>query len=194
MRKLESWIRPAGRIQNAGGSARVAVQHAICWIVLTLRSALPHQHEYKARPTGSLLNITYRTLARGGVTLFLLLLLFSLPSIAAPKVYGEAGLRAETEKIRTASLTLRQADQIPGWTIFVVTSPHFSDPLTKSQKKGVGGTAYTVLETKTTYINSDYLQGATPEQLRRTLLHELGHLVCNCRDEAKAESFRLSSL
>lgn len=46
--------------------------------------------------------------------------------------------------------------------------------------------AYTNLAMRQTHVNEDYLIYATEAQIRQTMAHEAGHLICECHSEAKA--------
>lgn len=47
-------------------------------------------------------------------------------------------------------------------------------------------TAYTSLALQQTHINEDYLVTGEYDQIRHTMAHEAGHLICECRSEEKA--------
>lgn len=50
-------------------------------------------------------------------------------------------------------------------------------------------TAFTDLEHRVTYLREVYVSSTSPELLRHTLLHEAGHVSCNCFNEVRAERF-----
>lgn len=47
-------------------------------------------------------------------------------------------------------------------------------------------TAYTSLLLQQTHVNEDYLVTGEYDQIRHTMAHEAGHLICECHSEEKA--------
>jgi hypothetical protein len=50
-------------------------------------------------------------------------------------------------------------------------------------------TAFTDMKSRTTYVRESYAEKASLSDLRFTLLHEAGHLACNCFVEQVADKF-----
>ncbi|HWY32721.1 MAG TPA: hypothetical protein VNX46_18295 [Candidatus Acidoferrum sp.] len=100
-----------------------------------------------------------------------LALSFSLPACAQTK----------------ARIILDQADagMFPqGWV--VVPVPESTFLMLRNRKTE---TAYTDLVGKVTFVRERYILTAPPARLRHTLLHELGHIACNCAIEEAAEHY-----
>ena len=80
---------------------------------------------------------------------------------------------------------------VPDWTIAVLTSQSWHAAM--NQYGTIYGQtalpAFTILETRRTYLNPDYVKRLSTGQLRNILAHEAGHLLCNCSDEKKANRF-----
>lgn len=69
-----------------------------------------------------------------------------------------------------------------GW--IVVPVPESTFLMVRDRKTE---TAYTDLTAKVTFVRERYILTAPSQRLRHTLLHEAGHIQCQCADEHKAE-------
>jgi hypothetical protein len=103
-----------------------------------------------------------------------------------PAVYGSD--RFANDQISQA-LTWLPYHLLDNWTIFVIPSDDWWAGLTPALRKRADGSCYSRLDTHITYCRMEWARTADSQQIARTLGHELGHLVCNCVDEHKAEAF-----
>jgi hypothetical protein len=103
-----------------------------------------------------------------------LALSFSLPTCAQTK----------------ARIILDQVDigMFPqGWVVVPVPEAIFLNCQPSQMKRCETVTAYTDLVGKVTFVRERYILTAPSARLRHTLLHEVGHIQCQCADESKAE-------
>ena len=75
----------------------------------------------------------------------------------------------------------------PGWTIYVACNPIVWTELRTRADNPPTDTAFTDLKLRYTVLNGAIFQGL-PNEYRQTLAHELGHILCSCKDEADAGS------
>jgi|SRR4051812_19534239 hypothetical protein len=78
------------------------------------------------------------------------------------------------------------------WRILVACSPVAWQNLLRAADVHGTHSAFTNLRKRTTVINADIFRRFS-SQYRRTLAHELGHILCNCSSEAKAEDFAFNT-
>jgi hypothetical protein len=121
--------------------------------------------------------------------LAMVILLLVVPAAARtqrPAVYGSD--RYANDQI-SQSLTWLPYHLLDNWTIFVIPSDDWWAGLTPALRKRAAGSCYSRLDTHITYCRLEWARGADSREIAHTLTHELGHLVCNCRDESRAETF-----
>lgn len=98
-----------------------------------------------------------------------------------------AAVRPLTSNNRVESAALSLGAAIPqGWQFVVLNESAWkSNPHTHDSH-----TAYSLLDRQVTYIRETYAMTASDYQLRQTIAHEMGHFICDCKDEAKANFYR----
>ena len=113
---------------------------------------------------------------RGSLCILALLFLSLLPARVA-----QANTAFERVSKLAASLPFA-----PDWKFVLVSEgAWFHVPVL-----GKTNTAYSDLNTHTTYLREAYVVSATNEGLTRTLAHEAGHWLCSCADEGQADKWR----
>lgn len=102
---------------------------------------------------------------------------------ASPEVYG-----ASKDQLPARAKVLNVIGRLSTrgeWMIFIIPE--------KEWKAGCGkvpftaATGCTFVDKRTTYLNAAYVDRANDGELIRTLSHEYGHILCNCRDENAAD-------
>jgi hypothetical protein len=73
-----------------------------------------------------------------------------------------------------------------GWKWVVLDAKDWRHASRMFEAAGQTGTAFTVRDLNTVFLNGEYLQTLRPQLPTRTLAHELGHIVCRCGSEMVA--------
>lgn len=91
-------------------------------------------------------------------------------------------------RIHTLASELHFADEkmVPHWRIEILSTDDWDVAITRYKVQT--WTAFTVLETATTYVSEDDLIFAHDDRVRQTLAHEAGHLICGCSSEETANA------
>ncbi len=74
----------------------------------------------------------------------------------------------------------------PGWTITVTCLRSYWDTARRNADSPRTNTAFSKLRGRTTVLNGEIFQQSRPFY-RGIIAHELGHIKCDCADEATAE-------
>lgn len=115
--------------------------------------------------------------------LLLTFLLCSIAAQAAPTLLVEQGTR-----IRAIVKTLPGTPQ--DWRFIVLDEVQWKQIMSKSGTRLMSQTTISNLETHFTFIREGYAIAATDYKLRRSLAHEMGHRMCACQDEDKANFYQ----
>jgi len=105
---------------------------------------------------------------------------------AAPQVILDGSTSWERDRVLNFERSLNFSNQpmVSTWYITVLPKEEFEDNVRRLKVDTVS--AYTFVGLGRTYINEDYLTWSTDEQIRQTIAHESGHLICECSSEERA--------
>ena len=82
-------------------------------------------------------------------------------------------------------IEMRKSLNVPlDWHFFLLNEAEWRDTSSPTHS------AYSNLTYKSTFIREWYAKSATDSQLRQTIAHEMGHRICNCTDESKANFYQ----
>ncbi len=118
--------------------------------------------------------------------LSLCLSLAAIATAAAPQLFVWGSTNWERNRITRLeqSLNFSKAAMTSTWSITIIPGEDFQRR-TEYLKINTAS-AYTFLQLRQTYLNEDYLIWHTDVEVRQTLGHEAGHLICECNSEQKA--------
>src|ERR1700730_4186777 len=113
-----------------------------------------------------------------------LALLCSIATQAAPNLLVEQG-----DRVRAIGKTL---PGVPSdWHFMIVNEQTWQDIVrTKRSWSNLGNSAASNLTAHLTFVREGYALRATDSDLRQILAHEMGHHLCGCQDENKANFYR----
>src|SRR5271170_7346685 len=116
-------------------------------------------------------------------TILLVLLITVLPSANLDKSSAP-----QVDRVERLAKQLHFHGEMTGeWTIIVTDFPTYQRIAKEGGKLGAN-MALTNQATKTTYISDDWLRwGVSDKELKFTLAHEAGHIICGCESEATAD-------
>lgn len=112
-------------------------------------------------------------------------ILSTVPCYAAPNLLFEQG-----DRVRTMAKTL---PVVPAdWRFLVFDEVQWNRITTDNGFKT--RTAVSNLKAHITYVREAYAIAATDFELRQSLAHEMGHYLCGCTNEDKANSYQAKVL
>ncbi len=107
-------------------------------------------------------------------------------------VYGVKDVTQCAAPLRVLQAELPTINFPEGWKFIVTCNPLAWEFARKVAGSPPTDAAFTDLTQRITVLNSAKLRQRRP-QYRHILVHELGHVRCNCNDEWKAETFAMST-
>jgi hypothetical protein len=118
--------------------------------------------------------------------MFLSLCLAVSAFAAAPQFFIQGSTSWERDRLTQMEqrLNFTREPMTSTWEVIIIPGDEFRDNTRKFKVNT--DTAYTILGLRQTYINEDYLVYGEDSQIRQTLAHEAGHLICQCVSEEKA--------
>jgi hypothetical protein len=112
------------------------------------------------------------------------------PQESSVGIIIEVRAPTEYERIRIQKLadSLNFSGQpMPGWWRIVILPPvRWEDALRYYHLEGRTASAFTIMGQNETLVSEDYAQYHGGDQVRFTLGHEAGHLICQCQSEDRA--------
>ena len=102
-------------------------------------------------------------------------------------VYGTPNLNACNRSLTSLQYELRRLPYPRDWQVMLVCSETAWQSVVKSADVTNTQTAFTVRVRKLTVVNAAIFRKMR-SFYRRTLSHEVGHVVCDCSSEDRAES------
>ena len=123
-------------------------------------------------------------MAKPHFILVLLSVLFSFPVIAnaAPNLLYHTG-----DRVRAVAKTLKGVP--PDWRFLVVNDVQWKTIIEKNGlDRSQAQSAVSNLAMHFTFVREGYAVRAPDNELRQTIAHEMGHYMCGCSNEDKANS------
>lgn len=114
------------------------------------------------------------------VVLFLVMFVFSVLPLTGEDLVSKATL----ERVRQIAISLKGAPQ--GWKMVVASKMDWQRVQSQVPATNRTATAFTLRSLNLTVLNGDYAASASPWELKWTIAHEAGHLLCDCDSEEKA--------
>jgi len=115
-------------------------------------------------------------------------ILLALLILVLPSAHLDRSSAPQVDRVERLAKQLHIQGELSGtWTIIVADFPTYQRIANEGGKLGAN-TAFTNQATKTTYISDDWLRwGVSDKELKFTLAHEAGHIICGCESEATAD-------
>jgi hypothetical protein len=130
-----------------------------------------------------------RTLCKAAFCLIVLLASTFAAFSATPSMLtidgGTSWQRARIERLES-QLNFTHEPMPNTWNIHIIPGTQFNENVKRLNVDT--STAYTFIQIDQTYLNEDYLTTAPEFRIRHNLAHEAGHMICQCRDENRAEA------
>jgi hypothetical protein len=129
-----------------------------------------------------------RHLTFAAVALLLTLLAVLIAGAAAPQFIVDGSTTFEQNRVARIerSINFTQVAMPDEWEVTIWPQERFDKFV--HETKTPTSIAFTYLGLNHTYINEYFLIWATDEQIQFVLAHEAGHMICECRSEAKADA------
>jgi hypothetical protein len=116
--------------------------------------------------------------------LLFLMLLAATATQAGPDLVFQMG-----DRVRAAAKTLKGVPS--DWRFLVVNDEQWRHMIDKNGlDRGQAQSAVSNLEMHFTFIREGYAVRAPESELRQTIAHEMGHYLCQCTNEDKANSYQ----
>lgn len=74
---------------------------------------------------------------------------------------------------------------LPSWGIVILTDAQWAG----TEQRFRTGSAFTIITSRHTFISERFIRHHSTAEIRHTLAHEVGHIICDCFDERIAETF-----